>query len=284
MLYHFKTWFKINEVAYSQLPFSNLVYEIYKNIIKEKRWDPSTLRDVFYHYLTGGAQGGGKEYRHNQLTVSDQQEQIRKYQNAYQQILSGLNYDKNIWGYVEGGMYGSLNKKSVKQDSKRNNYKRYITLKEPKSIEMKKVDKLVNLLENIPSVFALKYPLFVNQLINGIDNIVIYFYDPNDRHKIDEAIQSSGIQSSNRSDYHRTNFGVDKFNPQLGKKDSDTETSSKHYAQLFRNWLNKVEPNGKTMLNYLRSIDEQTAKAKIKEELDALFRSPSPHRSWSNIN
>jgi hypothetical protein len=279
----FKNWFNQQDTNRSffentgSQPFSNLVNDIYLNIIQQKKWDHKTLEDHFYHYLTGGVQGlGYSQYNYSKVDKN----KLKDYQQKYQQIKGAWNYDEGMWEYEEGGSYEYFNKKNYRRQSRNHNRKRYITLRQPKNVEMTKLGILLNNLFSIPSVFSLKVPVFVNQLIDGIDNIVIYYEDQNDESSIEQAIKSSGIQEEDRSQYHRGNYGKDVMNSNTGKNESDTEVASKFFVQKFREWINQQVPQtGSSVLRQLSVADADSAKKAISDALLTIFRYTVPHRN-----
>jgi hypothetical protein len=273
---HFKEWMIMFEAQADA--FNKLVDEIYNNVIANRSWQHKDLEDNFYHYLTAGLQGmGWGQYKKNNM---DNAAVYKQYQPVYQKIKSNWRYDNTAWNYVNGTAFEQLTRKGAKDESE--DLKRYLTLKEPRLDEMVKLDKLFSYLLAIPSVYAIKWPVTVYLLMGGIDNVVIYFHDRKDVKPINEAINKANIQTVDRSQFHRQDFGVDQLNPTTNKKNSDTEIASKFFVQQFRTWVNQIIPQtNNTALNYLKSLPMDKAKKELATVLDVILKQRSPHRTSS---
>jgi len=252
--------------------FQLLLENIYRKYILKKIFTEDDLESHFYNFLTGSANSLDTEYRSRILS----KEEYQKFQTMYQKIKS--NWNLGNWKYNNTGGTWEHFYKNGKKINPQYNLKRYITLSDPKSEEIKKFDTLLNNLYSIDSVNSVKIPVFVTSLIPGIDNIVIYFEDKNDKNAIDNAIKKSGIQEQNRSNLHRSNFGVDAISPISNKKLSDTEILAKFYVKELNNWLN-TSNNNTTILESLKKIPEEQAKNHLKKALLVIFKYNPPHRS-----
>jgi hypothetical protein len=250
--------------------FQSLINTIYNEIVKTKKLNHIDLENHFYHFLTGGSQGiGFTQYQIKKINKED----FVKFQETYQKIKK--SWQIGSWRYREGSSYEYFFAPKSKKLDDNHNFKRYITLSEPKSKEMEKFDILLNKLANIESINSVKIPVFAKQLISGIDNIVIYYANMKDAYLIDKLIIESKINEANRSQYFRSNHGVDKIDN--GQMKSDTELASKFYVNEFKNWINQTS-FGITKLSNLRTIKEEEAKNQISNILNLIFRKQPQHR------
>jgi len=253
---------------------------VYKLIVKEKTNLQTPLQDLLYSYLTGGAQtlSGAAFRKHN---IGKDKDKFEQYQNKYQQIKKKWKYEP--WSYEQTTSWEFFHHpqhdERVKKKSN-HNLKRYITLSEPKSQSLGNFDKLLQNLTDIPSVFSVKIPLTVDKMIDGVDNIIIYFLDKSDMNEIDNAIKKSGIDEEDRSKFHRSKFGVDRPD-EGGTNRSDTEHVAKYVAQEFRKWLNQIiKETGKHIGNHLIEMkDKEEAKRHIKKSLEVILKRNQPHRN-----
>jgi hypothetical protein len=252
--------------------FELFVGNVYRKYILNKILTEDDLESHFYDYLTGSANGLNTEYRSRILS----KEEYKNFQNTYQNIKR--NWDLGNWKYNDtGGSWEHFYKKG-EQLNPQYNLKRYITLAEPKSQEMKKFDTLLKNLYPINSVHSVKIPVFVTALIPGVDNIVVYFEDKNDKNAINDAIKNSGIQEKDRSDLHRSNFGVDALHNNSTRKLSDTELSAKFYVKQLNEWLNTPH-NNSTIRDSLKKLPEKQAIDHLKNALLVIFKYKPPHRN-----
>ena len=130
-----KTFLEYVLLKSNSAQFQNLINTIYSDIIKVKKISVFDLEEHFYHFLTGGAQGiGYTQYNIKQIDKKD----FNKFQNIYQEIKR--NWNIGSWRYKEGSSYEYFFAPNSKKLDENHNFKRYISLSEPKSNEMKKFD------------------------------------------------------------------------------------------------------------------------------------------------
>ncbi|MCF7924319.1 MAG: hypothetical protein K9L64_04330 [Candidatus Izimaplasma sp.] len=257
---------------------NKIVDEIYNKVfIKGKTSKDYDIQDEFYAFLTGGAQSFGfVNYRIERKITPDEH---KKYQTAYAEVAKTIQIDKNKWKSDADGTWWAFFKKGV-DNKESNNYKRYLSLKKPKLKQLSEhFGILLNNLYDIPSVFSCKMPADSIQFINAVDDIVIYFQDPKDKDKIEDAIKSSGIETVDRKSLYRSDYGQDKtMDATTGKKSSDTEILSRQYAKAFQAIMNQKDSNGMTNFGKLKGHKEIDTKKYLKDILLKIFNSEAEHR------
>jgi hypothetical protein len=228
----------------------------------------NNLEPEFYDFLTASAHG--KENKKYSVSPWDNNnpEYSKKQQDFYLKTTASL---KTPWQRSAYPPWLSFKRSDVQTDEKQYNLKRYITLQDNndhKIGEIQKLDRLIVELDRVKSAYSLKVPLFIQWLHEGIDNVVIYYDDPNDKQKIDQAILNSDIKEADRSQYYRANHGVDKRQGSLMR--SDTEWTAKYMSEKFVKAID---------ITSIKDMPQIQAKNLIADTLNTILRLESSHRT-----
>jgi hypothetical protein len=251
--------------------FVDYVYRI----IRSRRFNSipfdANLSSEFYEFLTASAHGTEDKKYGISVWPHDDPNHQKEQQDIYLKTLANI---KSPW--VKNALPPWFSFYRITNDEiqkKQYTFKRYLTLPnndDYKLTEVQKLGELVKQLDDVKSAFSLKIPLYITWLYEGIDNVVIYYTDPNDKQAIDQAILNSGIKEKNRSEFFRSNHGVDKRI--YGVMKSDTELTADYMAKKFTQSLTKKLP-------LLRNATEIQAKNTIAEVLLEILSLESDHRT-----